>query len=191
MIQFYYSQCGEDRWLLQHYPELATRKGEFVEVGAYDGIESSNTMAFEGLGWTGVCFEPSPKSYDLLKKTRPNCANHAIGTVEGFQTFYDGGGRGSHGMIPNDHNRNHTIEVPVYSLETSADAWMDHIDLLSIDTEGTELDVWASRGHFHPEFVICEYDTYGKINFDVIPRFEADGYELIHTTPYNHIFRAK
>jgi FkbM family methyltransferase len=185
----YYSQCGEDRWLLENFPELATRNGVFVEVGAYDGIESSNTLALEQLGWTGMCFEPSPESYELLAQNRPNHSPLAIGPNDGFAVFHNGGGRGSHGIIPNFHNEKNRIIIIVKRLENAVA--FDRIDLLSIDTEGTELEVWASRGRYHPEFVICEFDTYGAVNPNVIPQFESDGYKLIHTTLYNHIFKAK
>ncbi len=159
----YYSQCGEDRWLLEHFPELATRKGIFVEVGAYDGIESSNTLAFERLGWTGTCFECSPELYRKLYANRRHCSLLALDRFNGLATFHTGGDlQGQHSLIAYDHNQGREIVVEVSRLEDAID--YPHIDLLSLDTEGSELDVWAGRGRYSPEFVICEFDTFGTIN---------------------------
>ena len=46
----------------------------FVEVGAADGIDLSNTYALEThLGWRGLCLEASPSSLILLHANRPAC----------------------------------------------------------------------------------------------------------------------
>ena len=70
----FYSQAGQDVWALQ-----LTNKGFFVDVGAYDGIESSNTYALEKAGWSGVCIEPNPESFLSLKWSRRCiCVNKAV-----------------------------------------------------------------------------------------------------------------
>src|SRR5579859_3629901 len=63
-----YSQFQEDSWVLKHLP-LPT-KGVFVEVGAYDGIASSNTYGFEQEGWTGLCVEPDPEIASRCRQNR-------------------------------------------------------------------------------------------------------------------------
>ena len=58
----WYSQCGQDEWVCE---VLGNKKnGVFVEIGSYDGIESSNTLHLEKeLGWTGLCIESNPGPY--------------------------------------------------------------------------------------------------------------------------------
>jgi hypothetical protein len=53
----WYSQAGQDRWVVD---TLGDRPGYFVDVGAYDGIQTSNTYALELAGWDGICIEASP-----------------------------------------------------------------------------------------------------------------------------------
>jgi hypothetical protein len=51
----FYSQAGQDVWVLQKIGN----KGFFVDIGAHDGVESSNTYALEKAGWSGICVEPN------------------------------------------------------------------------------------------------------------------------------------
>ena len=41
-----------------------SKGGYFIEAGAYDGYEISNTLYFEKfLGWTGILVEPNPEAF--------------------------------------------------------------------------------------------------------------------------------
>ena len=50
-------------------PELVklfgrSKRGFFIEAGAYNGVELSNTLYFEkNLGWTGLLVEPNPDAF--------------------------------------------------------------------------------------------------------------------------------
>ena len=85
----YYSQYGQDAFLYNKIFAYKAGNGIFIDVGAYDGITFSNTYLFEKLGWTGICIEPDPSSFEVLKKTR-NCIleNCAISDVEREEDFY-------------------------------------------------------------------------------------------------------
>ncbi len=66
----YYSQKGQDKYLNEIIFKQK-RNGFFVEVGAHDGISFSNTYFFEKeLEWTGICVEPNPSIFEVLKKNR-------------------------------------------------------------------------------------------------------------------------
>ena len=79
------SQAGQDRWAALYAlrgtpPPEENEKARsawpqrwFVEVGAADGIELSNSAALERLGWRGVCIEASPSSVARLRTNRPGC----------------------------------------------------------------------------------------------------------------------
>jgi hypothetical protein len=58
-----------------HYIFGNTHKGYYIEAGACDGKNSSNTYFLENiLGWTGVLVEPTSK-FNFLNKNRPNSKN--------------------------------------------------------------------------------------------------------------------
>ena len=59
-----------DKKLLKY---LDFRNGFYIELGAYDGLNQSNTYYFEKyLDWTGILIEPSEKQFRKLKRNRSN-----------------------------------------------------------------------------------------------------------------------
>ena len=74
----YYSQFQQDEWL---YNKFYKNKidGVFLEIGADDGIDKSNTKFFEDLGWTGLCIEPSPDRFSkLISNRKCICENISV-----------------------------------------------------------------------------------------------------------------
>src|ERR1700737_1153698 len=68
----FHSQCGQDKYLYTNFFKDKPN-GVFVDVGAHDGVSLSNTFFFEkGMTWTGICVEPIPDVFALLKANR-NC----------------------------------------------------------------------------------------------------------------------
>lgn len=165
----FHSQFGEDRYIYEHIglPD----KGVFVDVGAGHGIKLSNTYFFEKNGWTGICIDADPYQHELLKKYRTNVEWAAISNEEGEIEFsraylsdysssfkkekYSGIAK----ILFKD-----VIRVPCFKLETILTKHkIGHIDLLSIDVEGTELEVWKSFDYekHKPKVVIIEFLTFG------------------------------
>lgn len=58
--------------LFKNYSKRDTKRGFFVEAGAYDGELISNSLIFEKLlGWSGILIEPNPVAFRrLLSKRR-------------------------------------------------------------------------------------------------------------------------
>lgn len=124
----YYSQAGQDEWVLKMLD--GKTNGVFVDVGAYDGVESSNTLALEQLGWTGICIEGNPDVYkSLIQNRKCACINAAATDYNGVCNFGQdriGGDRVVEaGMLDNLIRNN----------------WFTKIDYLSMDIEGHELAV--------------------------------------------------
>ena len=84
----YHSQSGQDKYLDTEVFQ-GFRRGVFVEVGAWDGLDLSNTAFFEEeRGWTGLAIEPLPDRYAALTANR-KCATLkcAISDTEGDAEF--------------------------------------------------------------------------------------------------------
>ena len=56
------AQSFQDVWIAEHVDDETLRTGTFLEFGARDGVEHSNTFTLEKvLGWRGILIEASPK----------------------------------------------------------------------------------------------------------------------------------
>ena len=60
------------------------KKGFFVEIGAFDGLEGSNCYYFENMqAWDGIAVEASKNHFSKLKKNRKcHVLNFAISSSE-------------------------------------------------------------------------------------------------------------
>jgi FkbM family methyltransferase len=71
------SRSDEDKRIYHLFFRHLNRKDmqdfHYVELGAFDGIQESNTRFFDVcLGWDGLLIEPNPKVYPRLVTNRPN-----------------------------------------------------------------------------------------------------------------------
>jgi FkbM family methyltransferase len=120
------------------------KNGTFIEFGANDGIQQSNTFLLEKINnWKGLLIEPSKNLFDLLKINRPNSIIECC-AVSDKNGFIKGDFNG-HLMSSENGNRlgtNFLVEVPCFTLNTLCDKHqINNIDLCSIDVEGYEKNI--------------------------------------------------
>lgn len=185
----FFSQYGEDRWIVEHLniPD----KGVFIEIGAFNGVNCSNTIYFEKKGWTGLLVEADPENASRCYYNRKCQTVHcAVSNDKGFKKFF---------VNPKDHGLSGLIgsgeEIKVETRraeELISLLEIDHIHIASIDIEGTELDAWKSFGMYKDKvsILIIEYNTSGLQPNDnlVISTLTQDGFKEVHRTPCNLIF---
>lgn len=141
----FFAQFGEDRLLWQYFNQK--KEGFFVEVGANHPTWCSQTCFFERQGWRGILVEPLPENCRLLREQRPGSRvfQLALGAPEqrGHATFHVACEMNSLSGLQPDEEREYTqVEVEVRTLDdVLEECAAPRIDLLSIDVEGTELDV--------------------------------------------------
>jgi len=161
--------------LAEIYADWFYRPSTFLEIGAFDGIEWSNTWCLAALGWKGVYVEPHPEYAQLC---RDNHKDHdvqivetAVGLGEGPVDLYVRDATSS--IVWRDEiakafglDKKEKISVPL----TTADAIVDQYwpnnplcyakgpDVLVIDVEGAEIQVLQSfnLAHWRPRVVIVE-----------------------------------
>ena len=154
----FFSQSGQDRILKNHF-FTNKKKGFFVEIGAYDGINGSNCYHFEKfLNWDGIAIEPSIIQFEKLKKNRKcKVLNKAISDVTKDVKFIEvtEGLTQMSGINDNYFKRNLDIisnneisKTKTLNLKTTTfDEIVPqniNIDYLSIDIEGGELSLLKS-----------------------------------------------
>jgi FkbM family methyltransferase len=190
----YFSQFGEDKWIVDnlHYP----LNGIFVDVGASDGISGNNTYFFEKIGWQGLCIDADPSHHASLKANRRLVETCAVSSVRGEVEFYRHNTDSTwSGIYPRGEDYT-PIKVQSRTLEDLLGLHdIDKIDLLDIDVEGSEIDVWNSFDPelYQPEVVIIEYSDSRRCcnKTEIISVITEYPYNLAYTTPANLIFVRK
>lgn len=173
----------------------AVPSGFFVEVGANHPTVGSQSWPFEQRGWKGIVIEPLPELADALRAQRRGsivveaaCSSpekrgrltlHVPGVHNGFATL-----ERNVDDLHFDYTRE--VEVAVTSLaDVLAEHGVAHVDFMSIDTEGTELDVLAglNLSRNRPSLILLEdkLTTLGKHRM-----MSASGYRLIRRTGLNN-----
>lgn len=192
----FFSQFGEDQWIVNNLK--LPKKGFFIDVGAADGITFSNSYYFEKHGWEGICFEPNPENYFLANKFRKNVQEIAISKNNGKAYFEIDPFSPDLSSLANkkDSNNSNFIVVKTQSLDqVISKNKINKIDLLSIDVEGSELDVLDSFNILKkpPQIIIVEFLTKGnKLQKNaLINYFKKLPYSLVHQTKSNFIFKFK
>jgi FkbM family methyltransferase len=184
--QQYFSQFGEDKWIVDnlHYP----LNGIFVDVGASDGVYGNNTYFFEKIGWRGLCIDADPSHHASLKANRRLVETYAVSSVRGEVEFYRHNTNSTWSGIYRRGKDYTPIRVQSRTLEELLVLHdMDKIDLLDIDVEGSEIDVWNSfNPELHrPEVVIIEYSNNRQCcnKTKIISMITGHSYNLAYTTP--------
>ena len=202
----FHAQGGEDRVLSRLFP---SRTGTYVDVGAYDPTEFSNTRHFYDLGWSGVNIEPIPWRFERIRTARPRDVNLNVGIAgcNGTLTFYEMGPPTLSTFNAEEaercqafpgHRIVRTRQIPVRTLR---DVLAEHaagigIDFLSVDTEGFEEEVLRGNDwhRFRPVALLIEHRRYHPAGLEgsTTDRWEPfllqQGYRLAESNPINALY---
>ena len=176
-----FSNHGDDIKMLKYLGHID--KGLFIEAGANNGTEQSNTKLYESeLGWTGLLVEPNIHKYKDCVKTRHNSKvenyalvspSHGKDTIKGFFQSDDHGdslcgrvvdtGYESYKHDERWFGKGEPIEVPCITLSellVKHDIKGSDVHFFSLDIEGYEpyalegLDLTINR----PLYMLIEMD---------------------------------
>ena len=174
------------------------RKGRFLEFGATNGKELSNSYLLEkNFEWEGVLAEPSPQWKKSLKENRPRtkiineCIYSESGTMIDFfvskkgvlstiNEFRESDIESIPGNTKARNEEGYLVKVPTISLN---DVFIKHfngekIDYMSVDTEGSELLILSKFDFekYGPKIITVEHN-YTSIQKNLDNLFKENNYK--------------
>jgi len=185
------SQIGQDLVALSTFQRI--HGGFFVEFGATNGIDGSNTYLLEKFfGWTGILSEPARKWKDMLPKNRSaiidlRCVfnqsglklkfREAAGGLSTLSSFMGSDGHASARRQSQEY-KVETVSLNDLLFEHKAPS---HIDFLSIDTEGSELLILSALDFSRYSFgFICVEHNFTENRSPIQKLLESNGYRQVY-----------
>lgn len=200
----YYADLDTDSYIRKTFFPDYFYQGIFVEVGAGPPCFISNSCHFRRNGWRTIAVEPNEKFVKQHLEDGSEVYQYACADYEGDAEFtvnnnndhwYSEENDGvsfsalsiRHKNLPS-HNTQTTIKVKVTTLNKILEtAGVETVDVLSIDTEGWELDVLKGFDHnrYQPKIMVLE-------NLENNPQYEAYmnsiGYVKEKNLVYNEVY---
>lgn len=205
-----YSQVGEDIIVNYLINSLKITKVSYLDIGVNDPVISNNTYFFYNRGNRGVCIEPDPYLYKIVKETRKNdvVLNCGIAFNESsaspFYSFPEEYSGWNTFSLPEARTREiesgvniqNTTQVPLRSINNIiAENFKTYPNYISIDVEGLDLEILQSFDFekYRPEIFCVETLTFniqhkGAKIIDIIDFMKTKGYFAYADTYVNTIF---
>jgi FkbM family methyltransferase len=195
------SQCGEDSWAISWLEQQGINFADvrYIEVGANQPTQLSNTWQFYLRGAQGLLVEPDPRCTSMLRRwrTRDVVLEALAGRHEGIELLHLHKHTTMNSPIASGEDTIGTMLVPIFTLDTMWDkvsqclGW-SHCHFLSIDTEGFEMEVLeGAKNTILRTMLIC-VEHFGS--HDAKSKFQslfAHTHQIAHETVLNLIFSPK
>ncbi len=192
-----FSADGEDVILRKFLSGL--KSGFYVDLGAHDHKDGSNTFYLYLLGWSGVCVDPLPGVRKKFLKNRPRdifidkaivSNNTSEKTIDFnfFQDFPDNSTISNERLVDLKQKFNRApssvIQVETISISTLIKNHIGstEVNLLNIDIEGGEFDILSSfmKEKVYP-WIIC-VEEIGRYAEDIVN--DSPTYKLLKENSY-------
>ena len=137
----FYSQNGEDGIIEEILIRLKIKNDQgnwCCEFGACDGIKFSNTFFLVKKGWSAVYIEADDNLYTKL-----------LNTASEYKNIYP-----INALV--EHKKNSPTSLDSLLKKTSIPK---NFDILSIDIDSYDCDVWENLENYSPKIVIIEIDS--------------------------------
>lgn len=197
-----FSQHGEDLFVREYFADRK-RPGNYIDVGAGHPFILSNTYILYRSGWRGLILEPIARLIAKHERLRPEDVHLqcAVSDYKGSTLFFEMEPHHLSTCDPKEVDRLlrrraavlvKIHRVNVVTLAETCDKYLPsgQLDLLSVDTEGLELQVlqgldWKA---VRPELIICEFSTTTHSSEAVASFLGGKGYRRLRTLGCNSIW---
>ncbi|OWV96894.1 FkbM family methyltransferase [Rhizobium sp. R693] len=185
------AQILQDLWVCYELSEK--RDGFFVEFGSTNGLKNSNTWLLEKkFGWSGILAEPNPIWHPELAANRNASIDHRCVSSQSHNTVtflatdnVDPELSSIADFAQGDHfsevrRKGRQIQVETISLDDLLETYQAPpvMDYLSIDTEGSELDILSAYS-FERMFDLISVENNPKTEAAMQKVLESKGYRRV------------
>jgi FkbM family methyltransferase len=165
--------------------------GSFVEVGTGNGVHLSNTYLMERhFGWKGILFEPDRRFHTSIRASRSAILDtRAAFSEDGVSlTFLEAAEGGELSSLQGFHfggkkRAGTTYETKTITLTTALreQNFPDEIDFMSIDTEGSELEVLRGLdlSRYNVQFMTIEHNLDSEKKDKIVSYLAPFGYRQV------------
>lgn len=174
------------------------RDGYFVEVGANDGYNLSNTLLLEAeFNWNGLLIEANPKYETSLKTRKAHIEISAVSDFTGSVTFKDGGLYGGISKHLDTTHKKKLLQAKEIIVNSTSltEILKTHrapsiIDFISIDVEGCEVtivDQMFSIDHHHEYLCgVIEVNRRQSDTSYIVKTLKRNGYKILPVSQTKH-----
>jgi len=200
-----YSQNNEEQHILEYFK---SRTGTFLDLGCNDCKTFSNTRALFELGWKGVLVDPSPDAIAMCRQLYNghkgvHIYEFAISSHNGKKmlkhsgTLLNSGDKGLVSTFYDEEVARFAKTVPYTPIEVKTFRWktflnrlksikMQEFDFISIDCEGSDLDILSQIDLSKTSLICLEWN--GKPDLKKAFEEYLQGFKLIYTSGENLLY---
>lgn len=201
--KYNYSQTGE-QMIIDNYLHHVS-EGFYLDIGCNEPVKLSNTFSLYCRGWKGLCVDANENIIKKYKKVRPNdiayCSAVSDSTEE--KTYYEFEGSAVNTLDENvidEWKKNWKFKSErkitpktLNSILEELQLTNQHIDLMSVDVEGFDLNVLRSIDlvKYTPTLIVVELHKTSLLNLkenEVVNYLAQFGYHPVAFATVNGYF---
>lgn len=181
-----YSQNNEQEHILNYFVKHPPKNKTLLDIGAYDGITFSNTVALLQKGWKGVMVEASPQVFTALQRNMEGldvqlCQSCIVlEPVIGMIPFWDNAGavasnNEAHVEKWKDHAEFQKIMVMPVHYKAILSTYGTDFDMVDIDIEGESANLFFAMFPLMPsvDLWVVEHDGRKQEIIDLCVGFDV------------------
>lgn len=196
-----YSQLDEERVIVEFFQGRPL--GRYLDIGAWDGIQMSNTRRLAELGWSGVLVEPGAKNFAQLLDNYAFAADRSVFVLAAVsenrgleRLWFDTSPERGWSQSICQHVADNPLLMPARSgahcvVPTITPADLDRFgpyDFLSVDAEGKDLDILrAMPEHMYAPMSMVSAEVPGHLD-QALEVLAPKGFRVHYQTTCNVIF---